>query len=151
RATIRQIGYLDRSRFTGKDQEAAVRQVHREINQDVDSITADGTGKLVIGEAGDLAPNIDPGAASFGYCVPPARGVVTEDLERSVVMSLQERQHEATYRVRAEVGRDITDPKPARWRSVVRMRQERARQGSGERRVPTAMLGEDRSGIVVRM
>ena len=75
--------------LAGKDQKPAVRQVHREINQDVDSIIADDAGELLIGAAGNLAPDIGLSPAPFGHRVRPACRVEADDLERFPIVKRQ--------------------------------------------------------------
>ena len=122
-----------------------------QVHEDVDAVLADELGHLVVGPAQDVAPDVGMVLKAPGEGIGTDHVGVTKDLELTMIVLAEQRQQVEADHVIAEIGRDVADPEAAVGGRLVGVRQDEPGQGRGELRVPAAMLGQDRPGVVVRV
>jgi hypothetical protein len=122
--------------------------VHGQVDENVDPVLAHEPGDLLVGEAGDVAPDVGVRTEPRGDPVRTSDIGIAKDLEVFVIMCREQSRREKRLGMVAEVRRNIADAKPAPGRAVVPMRLGDGCLWLGEPAAPQPMLFGNRPRIV---
>ena len=137
---VGQIRDLHRGGLAGEDQQAVVRHVHGEIDENVDPVLADHLGEPLVRQAHVRPPYVGGSPATLGDRVGNVLRGVAEDLEMPMIVRFQQRQQKSPDGVQAEIGRDVADAQAAVGRTVVGVGPDRLRQRRGVLAVPAEVF-----------
>ena len=135
-------------RLAGEDQKTIPGHVHGQVDENVDPILAHQADDLIVGQAGDVAPDVGERTEARGGCVRTSNIGVAKNLEVLVIMCREKARHEKRLGVVAKVRRNIADSQPAVERAVVWMRLDQARQRLGKPPAPEPLFLENRPRVV---
>src|SRR5262249_11926681 len=98
----------------------------------------------------DIPPDVRIAATTRGDVVRCGERSIAEDLETGMVVPLKEGQNEPSDRVRAKVGRNITNSYAASGRAIVGVGLNCKDERCGVLPAPVAKFIKDRTGVVLR-
>jgi len=107
--------------------------------------------KLLVGKAGRATPHIRAGFKLLGDGIGRSDIGVAVDLERGQIVMRHERQHEPTYRMFTEIGRDVSDAQLSALRAGHGRGLCRGGEGVGEAGIPFNVLVVELVGPMVGM
>ncbi len=107
-----QPGDLHRCRLAREGEQPVAGGVAREIDQDVDAVTADLCGKFRIAQTDRAVPVIGEVAESLGDGIGRRHFRIAMELHDRAIMSRQQWFGEQRNRVLAEIRRNVTDAQP---------------------------------------
>ena len=143
-AMPQQIGHLHRRRPPRERQQPIAGSVAREIDQNIDLVSADQLGKLRVAQADRAAPVIAERTEAFGGGVFGGDARIEIEFDVRSIMRGEQRFGEHRHRMLPEIRRYVTDPQSSPWCPIQREWRDVRCEVLRVAAVPVLVFGKDR-------